>query len=154
MRAAAHPSDSARCSAACDWCVLWIVDLNRQSLDRVLPGVRVAQLKQLFATANWQVLFAKLAQAEREPTRPTVLFAYTIKGWGLPITGHPLNHSMLLTDAQIETLRQSFGIAPEAIWDAFAPDTPEGYVCAAAAKRLYPTLKQWREHYRSRFCSR
>src|SRR6266545_5704005 len=39
--------------------VLWVVDLNRQSLDRVVPGVRVAKLKQLFATANWQVLEAK-----------------------------------------------------------------------------------------------
>ncbi len=39
--------------------VLWIIDLNRQSLDRVVPGVRVAKLKQLFATANWQVLEAK-----------------------------------------------------------------------------------------------
>jgi pyruvate dehydrogenase E1 component len=207
--------------------VLWIVDLNRQSLDRVVPGVRVAKLKQLFATANWQVLEAKygrtlqslmaqphgqllrqridemgneeyqtlirlpgaqirprltqlhgapnadlaaliatiddamlpsvlsnlgghdfeelltvLAQAEREPKRPTVLFAYTIKGWGLPIAGHPLNHSMLLNDAQIETLRQTLGIAPEAIWDAFDSDTPEGRLCAAAANRLYPTPKR------------
>jgi pyruvate dehydrogenase E1 component len=207
--------------------VLWIVDLNRQSLDRVVPGVRAANLKQLFATANWQVLEAKygrrlqslmaqphghllrqridemsneeyqtlirlpgaqirprliqlhgapnadlaallaliedaglpnvlsnlgghdfeelftmLAQAEREPARPTVLFAYTIKGWGLPIAGHPLNHSMLLSDPQVEALRQSFGIAPEAIWDAFAPDTPEGRVCAAAANRLYPASQQ------------
>ena len=29
--------------------VLWIVDLNRQSLDRVIPGIRAAQLKSLFA---------------------------------------------------------------------------------------------------------
>ena len=29
--------------------VLWIVDLNRQSLDRVVPGIRAAQLKALFA---------------------------------------------------------------------------------------------------------
>jgi pyruvate dehydrogenase E1 component len=206
--------------------VLWIVDLNRQSLDRVVPGVRVAKLKQLFATANWQVLEAKygrtlqslmaqphghllrqridemgneeyqtlirlpgaqirprlaqlhgganadlaallatiddtklpsllanlgghdfeelltvLEQAECDPKRPTVLFAYTIKGWGLPIAGHPLNHSMLLNDAQIETLRQTLGIAPEAIWDAFEPDTPEGRLCAAAANRLYPPPK-------------
>ena len=32
------------------------------------------------------------------PTAPTVLFAYTIKGWGLPFAGDPLNHSALLTD--------------------------------------------------------
>ena len=28
--------------------VIWIVDLNRQSLDRVIPGVRAARLKALF----------------------------------------------------------------------------------------------------------
>ncbi len=39
--------------------VLWIVDLNRQSLDRVIPGIRAAELKQLFANSGWRVLEAK-----------------------------------------------------------------------------------------------
>ena len=29
--------------------VMWIVDVNRQSLDRVVPGIRIAQWKQQFA---------------------------------------------------------------------------------------------------------
>ena len=36
--------------------VLWIVDLNRQSLDRVVPVIRAAELEQQFAAAGWQVL--------------------------------------------------------------------------------------------------
>src|SRR5690606_7123745 len=28
--------------------LLWIIDLNRQSLDRVVPGIRAKQLKELF----------------------------------------------------------------------------------------------------------
>lgn len=199
--------------------VLWIVDLNRQSLDRVVPGIRAAHLKRLFAESGWNVLEAKygrrleelfarpdgealreridtmpneeyqalirldgaalrprligndlalqrlladvadaelpailanlgghdmdtllavLAESERPPRRPTIVFAYTIKGWGLPIAGHPLNHSMLLTPEQIDTLRASFGIDAERMWDGFAPDSPEGRLCAAAAERLYP----------------
>jgi pyruvate dehydrogenase E1 component len=43
-------------------------------------------------------------EVERDMSRPTVIFAYTIKGWGLPIAGHPLNHSMLLNTEQIEAL--------------------------------------------------
>jgi pyruvate dehydrogenase E1 component len=206
--------------------VLWIVDMNRQSLDRIVPGVRVAKLKEMFANANWQVLEAKygrtlqslmnqpnghllrqridemsneeyqtlirlpgaqlrprlvringvenpqlaelmsqvsdeqlpsvlanlgghdftevlsaLDQADRETNRPTVLFAYTIKGWGLPLAGHPLNHSMLLNNEQIEALREQMGIAPEAIWDAFDADTIAGQLCAEAAKRLYGAPK-------------
>ena len=45
------------------------------------------------------------AQAKANPDAPTVVFAYTIKGWGLPIAGHPMNHSALLTDEQIAELR-------------------------------------------------
>jgi pyruvate dehydrogenase E1 component len=36
-----------------------IVDLNRQSLDRVIPGIRVHQLEGMFAAAGWQVIEAK-----------------------------------------------------------------------------------------------
>lgn len=198
--------------------LLWIVDLNRQSLDRVVPGIRAAHLKRLFAESGWRVLEAKygrrlqalfnrrggsalrrridemrneeyqalirlpggelrerlaagdaaitrviadvpdaelpavlanlgghdfgelldvLQQADAAPRRPTIIFAYTIKGWGLPIAGHPLNHSQLLNAEQIETLRASLAIPADDLWPLFAPDTPEGRLCAESARRLY-----------------
>lgn len=203
--------------------VLLIVDLNRQSLDRVIPGIRADHLKRLFEHSGWQVLEAKyghalqatfakpggaalrrridemsneeyqalirqpgerlraqlirvdgvdnleiatairdvpddelptlisnlgghdfqellatLAQADAEPHRPTIIFAYTIKGWGLPIAGHPLNHSALLTAEQIDELRERLGVAAGAEWQGFHPASVEGQVCAEAAARLYP----------------
>jgi pyruvate dehydrogenase E1 component len=200
--------------------LIWIIDLNRQSLDRVVPGIRAARLKRLFAESGWRVLEAKygrrlqalferpggqalrrridemsneeyqalirlpgdamrarlalapdgvdilaviadvsdaelpgivvnlgghdleellgaLAQTEQGPPQPTVLFAYTIKGWGLPIAGHPLNHSQLLNDEQIGALGGALGIEPGSEWGAFAPDSAEGRLCAEAAARLY-----------------
>ena len=36
-----------------------------------------------------------------DDTRPTVIIAYTLKGYGLAIEGHPQNHSALLTEAQL-----------------------------------------------------
>jgi pyruvate dehydrogenase E1 component len=201
--------------------VMWVVDLNRQSLDRVVPGIRAARLKKLFAQNGWRVLEAKygrklqelyalpggdtlrrridemsneeyqatirlsgaelrerllsaneadrntlalvLAQVpdeelpgvisnlgghdleemcsifdevERDMSRPTVVFAYTIKGWGLPIAGHPLNHSMLLSSEQMEQLRTNFGIAEDDLWPEFDGDTPEGTLCAEVSRRL------------------
>jgi pyruvate dehydrogenase E1 component len=201
--------------------VLWIVDLNRQSLDRVVPGIRARQLEALFEASGWQVLEAKygrrlqaayrrpggpalrqriddmaneeyqelirlpgatlrerivagaghlrdgvalaiadtdddalpgliadlgghdlqellaaFAAADADTARPAVLFAYTIKGWGLPIAGEALNHSALLTTEQVDRLRERFGLAPEQAWDAFAPDSPEGKLCAARAAVL------------------
>jgi pyruvate dehydrogenase E1 component len=198
--------------------LLWIVDLNRQSLDRVVPGIRAARLKRLFADSGWQVLEAKygrrlqalfalpggeklrqridemsnqeyqamvglpgaeirarlveghpevsavidgvpdtelpaiianlgghdlaelisvLERANRAPGQPCVVFAYTIKGWGLPFAGNPLNHSMLLNAEQIERLRDAFGIQAGQEWDAFDPDSEAGALCRKIAASLY-----------------
>ena len=35
--------------------VLWIVDVNRQSLDRVMAGARARQLAETFRAAGWRV---------------------------------------------------------------------------------------------------
>jgi pyruvate dehydrogenase E1 component len=203
--------------------LLWIVDLNRQSLDRVVPGIRAARLKRLFADNGWRVLEAKygrrlqalfdqpggellrqridamsnqeyqalirqpgeqvraaltqddaalhnllaavpnaelpavlanlgghdlaelidvLGAAASGQGQPTIVFAYTIKGWGLPIAGHPLNHSMLLTAAQMEQVRNHLGVQPDAEWAGFEPTSAAGQLCAAVAARLYPASKK------------
>jgi pyruvate dehydrogenase E1 component len=201
--------------------VLWIVDLNRQSLDRVIPIINAHRLETQFEAAGWQVLelkygrrlreaFARdggellrrridempnqlyqslfgaseevvadvllrgldggersslaglldayagsvgslvedlgghdlgdildaLAASRAEPARPTVLFAYTIKGYRLPIAGRPLNHSALLTAEQVGDLRAQLGLTVEAEWDRFAPETPEGRLCTETRERL------------------
>jgi pyruvate dehydrogenase E1 component len=201
--------------------VLWIVDLNRQSLDRVVPGIRAQELEQQFETLGWHVLelkyghrlraaFAReggetlrqrvdempnqqyqslfgasdevireslvdgvdgvaatqlgrlldqhdgelgrlvrdlgghdladilsaLAAARAETRRPTVIFAYTIKGFGLEIAGRPMNHSALLTGEQIDRLRVECGLTPESEWDRFSSNSDEGRLCAASAERL------------------
>jgi pyruvate dehydrogenase E1 component len=197
--------------------LLWVVDLNRQSLDRVVPDIQVGRLQGMFAAAGWEVLTCKwgrrleglfaqpggedlrarlddmsneeyqhllrsrppdvharlleapatkamrqlvssldgteLATALRDlgghdlfslrtayrsanPERPTVVFAYTIKGWGLPIEGHPGNHSMLLTPDQMEELAATLGADAGAPWADFLAGTPERAACEEAARRL------------------
>ncbi|MBM4001464.1 MAG: pyruvate dehydrogenase [Planctomycetes bacterium] len=39
--------------------LIWIVDLNRQSLDRVIPGIRVRCWREMFAANGWEVIDAK-----------------------------------------------------------------------------------------------
>ncbi len=201
--------------------VLWIVDLNRQSLDRVIPGIRAAELEAQFRTNGWDVIELKygrqlraayarpggdllrrridempneqyqslfgasedvvrqtllasfdgrersalagllddyagnvaglvrdlgghdlqdvlgaLARAREAPDRPTVIFAYTIKGYGLEIAGRPQNHSALLTAEQIDAFRTETGLTPENEWDGFAPESTEGRLLAEARARL------------------
>ena len=57
--------------------LLWIVDLNRQSLDRVVPNIAAARMESMFAAAGWHTITLKygrrLRAARRAPGRPSVL---------------------------------------------------------------------------------
>jgi pyruvate dehydrogenase E1 component len=195
--------------------IVWIVDMNRQSLDRVVPGIAADRIAGMFAAAGWQVITLKygriledlftrpggdslrrridampnpeyqrllrcgpdelrrrlsgdddaigqliagvddeaLAEAIRnlgghdlstldaafgaiDDERPTVILAYTIKGYGLPIAGHPQNHSALLTQAQVREVAGRLGSDPDRPWIRFATDSAAGRTCAEAARRL------------------
>ncbi|MEV0247427.1 pyruvate dehydrogenase [Nocardia sp. NPDC050712] len=198
--------------------IVWIVDLNRQSLDRVVPNITASRLAKMFDAAGWQVLtvrFGKLleelfaraggdelrtrilemsnpefqrllrcdagelrnrlpgngsgasaiaeliaglddetlrraignlgghdldalraAYAQIDDTRPTVIIAYTIKGYGLPTQGHPQNHSSLLTVEQFAELAATLGMNPEAPWAGFGEQSAAGALCRATAQRL------------------
>lgn len=192
--------------------VMWIVDTNRQSLDRVIPEQKIKKLIGFFQGAGWHVIEAKYGcrleaalqrpggaalrrhidemsneryqslfglqpaalrerlvqdadddliefvapwndkelaslvtnlgghdlgllidcfrQCDAVTDRPSVVFAYTIKGWGLPMAGDPLNHAALLSSKQIDDLRTQVGLTPATEWDRFDPDTPEGRWCS------------------------
>lgn len=198
--------------------LVWIVDLNRQSLDRIVPNIGTPRLEGMFAAAGWQVLTVKYGHqleelftraggaalrtridgmtnpeyqrllrcspeelrsrlsdsgpgaeeiralldavddehlhrtirnlgghdhraladtfAAIDDSRPTVIFAYTVKGYGLASEGHPQNHSALLTPEQLTALAWRIGADVERPWQRFVEGTPEAALCAAAAKRL------------------
>jgi pyruvate dehydrogenase E1 component len=199
--------------------VTWIVDLNRQSLDRIVPNIGATRLQGMFTAAGWQVLTVKYghlleelfarpggaalrdridampnpeyqrllrltagqvrdrlpgtgpdageirallasvpdeqlhpairnlgghdlvslgeAFAAIDDTRPTVIFAYTVKGYGLAIEGHPQNHSALLTEAQFRALGERLGTDPDQPWRPFPAGSAEAAACAATAERLH-----------------
>lgn len=198
--------------------IVWIVDLNRQSLDRVVPDIAVGRIEAMFDAAGWQVITVKFGALleelftrpggdrlrerilsmpnpeyqrllrcsadelrERLPgsgesaaelrglletlddatllaalrnlgghdipalleafeaiddSQPTVIIAYTIKGYGLPSSGHPQNHSALLNQEDYEELARTSGQDPAAPWSRFAPDTAAGQLIEDAAQRL------------------
>jgi pyruvate dehydrogenase E1 component len=198
--------------------LVWIVDMNRQSLDRVVPNVATGRLNAMFSAAGWQVIEAKFGKlleelferpggdhlrrrildmpnpeyqrilrctseelrrrlpgpgapgeaikrllsdlddqrlanaisnlgghdlqclrdafASIDDNRPTLIIAYTIKGYGLPVQGHPQNHSSLLTSEQYRELATSLGKDPEQPWSRFNEASPAGQLCSMAAKRL------------------
>ena len=45
--------------------VMWVVDVNRQSLDRVIPEMKVHKLMRVFEDSGWHVVEAKYGQRLR-----------------------------------------------------------------------------------------
>src|SRR5262249_8619527 len=68
--------------------------------------------------------------------RPSIVFAYTVKGWGLPTAGNRLNHAALLTGEQIDVLRRELGIDAASEWDRFPDGSPAAQLCEQTATRL------------------
>jgi pyruvate dehydrogenase E1 component len=198
--------------------VMWIVDFNRQSLDRIIPGVRIAQWRAQFEAAGWHVkevkygsklkkvfedsgsktfkvwfdeipneqyqsLFGLTAQEARirflegspdgvsqflekykdeqlfeiltdlgghdisslleafndcdeVEDKPSVVFAYTIKGWHLPIAGDKRNHSAQISKKQIDELRNSVGLSEVNEWSKFEPGSAEDALCVSRGESL------------------
>lgn len=45
---------------------MWIVDLNRQSLDRIVPDIAAGRIGQMFDAAGWQTIVVKYGRRLRE----------------------------------------------------------------------------------------
>ena len=46
--------------------VMWIIDLNRQSLDRVVPDIAAGRIGRMFAAAGWETITLKYGRLLRE----------------------------------------------------------------------------------------
>jgi pyruvate dehydrogenase E1 component len=46
--------------------LMWVVDLNRQSLDRVVPDIAAGRIGAMFAAAGWQTISVKFGRFLRE----------------------------------------------------------------------------------------
>ena len=101
--------------------LLAVAAIADEDLPRVVSNLAGHDLPRLLEV---------LGEADAVADAPVVVFAYTIKGFGLPLAGDPLNHSMLLTQTQMDELRAHLGVPEDDIWAAFPPDSPEGLLCA------------------------
>ena len=50
--------------------VMWVVDLNRQSLDRVVPDIAAGRLAAMFEAAGWHTVMVKYGPRLRPAPRP------------------------------------------------------------------------------------
>ncbi|MEO7027682.1 MAG: transketolase [Caulobacteraceae bacterium] len=104
------------------WRAVLLADLGEASEAARLIGRRddndLAALMTNLAGHDLGLLLDAFHAAADET--PTVFIIYTIKGVGLPFQGHKDNHSGLMTERQMEALREAMGIAPGEEWSPWA----------------------------------
>src|SRR5690606_26502016 len=68
---------------------------GRRKVAELIAGLDDADLRRAIRDLgghDLQDLIDVFREADEHRDRPTVIFAYTIKAWGLPTEGHPANH--------------------------------------------------------------
>ena len=119
-----------------------------RGLDRVLDHFSDEELPELFADLGGHDLaciLEALEEADGVADQPVMILAYTIKGWGLPIAGDPLNHSLLLTDEQIGAMRVEAGLDTGRELSPFPEKGPEADVVRKAVERYDAKFQPRRE---------
>ena len=104
----------------------------------------LAPLVQDLGGHDLAALLEAFAECDTVTDRPSVLFAYTVKGWGLPIAGNPRNHSALLTGEQIDELRSATGLTREGEWERLDPTSPAGIHAACPPRAPAPRARRGR----------
>src|SRR5262249_51398380 len=102
---------------------------SRDELVRALADTPDDDLPNLLADLgghDLDELERALRAADGQPNRPSIVFAYTIKGWRLPFAGDSLNPSAMLTSDQIEALARVLGADAGDPWAGFEPASAEG----------------------------
>lgn len=65
-----------------------------------------------------------------------MIFAYTVKGWGLPLAGNPRNHSASLNSTQIDEFRKELELDLDTEWDRFNSKSISGQICELRKSEL------------------
>jgi pyruvate dehydrogenase E1 component len=90
------------------------------------------------------LLIAALQQAKLEPSRPALVIAHTIKGWGLECFADPSNHSALPGAEEVEALLARHGLTQADPYALFPRTSPEGEYLAERGARFREGIARYR----------
>ena len=101
-----------------------------EQLRRLLGSLPAAELAQAVRDLGGHDIGVLLDTYRTvDPSRPTVIFAYTVKGRRLPTEGHPNNHSALLTGDQMAELAAVCGTDLDNPWARFVDGSAASTLC-------------------------
>lgn len=82
-----------------------------------------------------------MLESKKNPRKPTMIIAHTLKGWGLKMAAAPGNHSALLTATEMDELKAAQGIQGAELFERFDPKSAEGQYLKKRGDSLYADIK-------------
>ncbi len=82
-----------------------------------------------------------LEKSKKNPKRPCMIVAHTIKGWHLKMAATSGNHSALPNKAEMDELRQAQGISDDVLFARFDDSSAEGKFLKQRSEKLYQDIK-------------
>ncbi|MBX3016788.1 MAG: pyruvate dehydrogenase [Bdellovibrionaceae bacterium] len=94
-----------------------------------------------FGAHDMIIMANALEESKKNPRKPTLIVAHTLKGWNLKMAAAPGNHSALLQDEEMEELRKRQGITGDALFARFDAKSAEGKYLKERGEKLYSEIK-------------
>ena len=81
-------------------------------------------------------LLKAMRECRKETRDPTMIIAYTIKGWGLDCYAAPGNHSAMTSEEEVNQVLEAEGLTPDNPFARFDADSAEGKFLAKRSAEL------------------
>jgi len=93
-----------------------------------------------FGGHDFQTLITAFEESKKETSRPSMVIAHTIKGWGLEMAANPGNHSAIPDTPELQILAERGGMPKGEDFARFDPKSPEGKFLKERGEKLYADI--------------
>ena len=112
-------------------------------VSKFVKGLSDADLMQGyrdFGGHDFATLIDAFEQSKKETTRPSMVIAHTIKGWGLDMAANPGNHSAIPDAPELDLLAERGGMPKGQAFARFDAKSPEGKFLKERGEKLHADI--------------
>lgn len=121
------------------------VILDKQpKLEKFLKGMKDEDLLTAvhdFGGHDFETLLEAYNESKKETSRPTMVIAHTIKGWGLKMAANPGNHSAIPDEDELAILAERGAMPKGEDFARFEARSPEAKFLKERGEKLYKEIQ-------------
>ncbi|MES3036927.1 MAG: pyruvate dehydrogenase [Bdellovibrionota bacterium] len=113
----------------------------KKFLDAVGDDEFMAAIRD-FGGHDIMLMAEAMLESKKTTRQPTIIIAHTLKGWNLKMAAAPGNHSALITEEEINSIKEKYKIPAGEMFSRFDEKSEEGKFCRKRGEDLLNQIKQ------------